>query len=155
MLRDMDDSCKLYIMVSKRTAIERFQNWPLLKHYVAHWVPHHLSFAKCQRNQSTDQKKAGLLQLLAILTHNSGSLDMDLITALPKTASGNSALVALVDRLGKMTHLATCKTHVDIVGFAKLLRHEVLRLHGIPHDLCMIVMGVSQATSGGGGAGGR
>ena len=60
---------------------------------------------------------------------------MDLITALPETASGNSAIVVFVDRLSKMTHLVPCKTSIGTQAFAKLLRREVIRLHGLPYEI--------------------
>lgn len=33
-----------------------------------------------------------------------------------------------------MTHLGACKTSIDTQAFAKLLRHEVIRLRGLPYD---------------------
>ena len=33
-----------------------------------------------------------------------------------------------------MTHLAACKTAIDAQAFAKLLRHEVIWLHGLPYE---------------------
>ena len=59
---------------------------------------------------------------------------MDLITALPETAFGNTAIVVFVDRLSKMTHLVACKTSIDTQDFAKMVTHEVIRLHGIPYE---------------------
>ncbi len=58
------------------------------------------------------------------------SVSMDLITTLPETASGNTAIVVCVDRLTKMVHLATCKTTIGTQAFAKMLRHEVIRSLG-------------------------
>ena len=60
---------------------------------------------------------------------------MDFITALPETQCGNTAIVAFVDRLTKMTHLAACSTNIGAEDFAKLFRHEVFRLHGLPYEL--------------------
>ena len=60
---------------------------------------------------------------------------MDLITALPETQSVNTAIVAFVDRLTKMTHLAACSTNIGAEDFAKLFRHEVFGLHGLPYEL--------------------
>ena len=114
-----------------RKAIERHYTWPSLKDDVAEYVR---SCAGCQRNKSTNQKPAGLLQPLPVPTRKWGSVSMDLITALPETASGNTAIVVFVDRLSKMTHLAACKTTIDAQAFAKLLRHEFIRLHGIPYE---------------------
>ena len=33
-----------------------------------------------------------------------------------------------------MTHLAACKTSIDTQAFAKMFRHEVIRLHGVPYE---------------------
>lgn len=44
------------------------------------------------------------------------------------------AVVVSFDRLSKITHLVACKTSVDTRTFAKLLRHEVIRLHGLPYE---------------------
>ena len=52
---------------------------------------------------------------------------MDLITSLPETAAGNSAIVVFVCTLTKMVHLVACKTAIGAEAFAKLLRCEVLR----------------------------
>ena len=59
---------------------------------------------------------------------------MDLITALPETASYDTAVVVFVDKLTKMVHLAACKTTIGTQAFANMLRHEVIRLHGIPYE---------------------
>ena len=74
------------------------------------------------------------MQQLPIPKRKWGSVSMDLITALPETASGNSAIVVFVDRLTKMIHLAACNTSIKTHAFAKLFRHEVLRLHGLPYE---------------------
>ena len=44
-------------------------------------------------------------------------------------------MVVFVDRSSKMTHLAACKTSIGIEAFAKSLRHEVIRLHGLPYEI--------------------
>ena len=33
-----------------------------------------------------------------------------------------------------MTHLAACKTSIGTQAFAKLFRHEIFRLHGLPYE---------------------
>ena len=79
-----------YTGVNKtRIAIEQFYTWPSLKDDVAHWVR---TCAGCQHNKSTNQKQAGLLQPLPVPTRKCGSVSMDLITDLPETASGNTAI---------------------------------------------------------------
>ena len=81
-----------------RKAIKRFYSWPTLIHDVEHYVR---TCAGCQRNKSTTgtQKPAGMLQPLPVPTRKWGSVSMDLTTALPETASRNSAIVVFVDRL--------------------------------------------------------
>ena len=113
-------------------AIELLYSWATLAADVESYVRHRPS---CQRMKSTNQKPAGLLQPLPIPSRRWGSVSMDLITALPETKSGNTAIVAFVERLSKMTHLAACSTNIDAEDFAKLFRHEVFRLHGLPYEL--------------------
>jgi hypothetical protein len=67
------------------------------------------------------------VQPLPVPTRNWGSVNMNLITALPETASGNTAIVVFDDRLTEMVHLAACKTAIETLAFAKMLRHEVIR----------------------------
>ena len=102
-----------------RKAIERYYTWPSLEHDVEHYVN---TCAGCQRNETSTQKSAGLLQPLPVPSCKWGSGSMDVITALPETASGNSAIVVLVDRLSKMTHLAACKTTIGTQAFAKTVQ---------------------------------
>jgi len=121
-----------HVVVKKtRKAIERLYTWPSLKDDVEPYVR---TCPCCQRNKPTNQKPAGLLQPLLVPTRKWGIVSMDLITALPETASGNTAIVVFVDRLTKMAHLAACKTTSGTQAFAKMLRHEVISLHGIPYE---------------------
>ena len=132
-MREMHDSPHSgHVGVNKtRKAIERLYTWPSLRDDVAHYVT---TCAGCQRNKSSNQKPAGLMQPLPVPTRKWGSVSMDLTTALPEAASGNTAIVVFVDRLSKMTHLAACKTSIDTCAFAKLFRREVIRLHGLPYE---------------------
>ena len=113
-------------------AIERLYTWSSLKDDVEQHVR---ACPRCQRNKSTNQKPAGLLQSLPVR--------MDLIAALPETASGKPAIVVFVDRLTKMVHLAACKTAIGTQAFPKMLRHEVdlVRLHGLPYEFVSDVDG--------------
>jgi hypothetical protein len=60
---------------------------------------------------------------------------MDLITKLPVTAAGNTAITVYVDKLSKMVHIAACKTEINAIDSAKLFMHEVHRLHGMPRKI--------------------
>ena len=133
LMREMHDSPHDgHVGVGKtRKAIERLYTWPSMKDDVEH---HMTTCAGCQRNKSSNQAPAGLLQPLPIPTRKWGNVSMDLMTALPETASGNTDIVVFVDRLSKMTHLAACKRSIGTQAFAKLLRHGMIRLHGLPYE---------------------
>lgn len=131
-MREMHDSPSSghFDVKKTRKAIERLYTWPSLKDDVAHYVT---TCAGCQRNKSSNPETCWF-DALPVPTRKWGSVSMDLIPALPETASGNSAIVVFVDRLSKMTHLAACKTSIDTRAFAKPFRHDVIRLHGVPYE---------------------
>ena len=133
-LREMHDapSGGHFAIRKTKKSIERFYTWPALNTDVEDYV---FTCPGCQRNKPSNQKPAGLLQPLPIPTRKWGSVSMDLITSLPETAAGNSAIVVFVCRLTKMVHLVACKTAIGAEAFAKLLRREVLRLHGNPYEI--------------------
>ena len=89
----------------------------------------------CQRVKASTQKPAGLLQPLQIPKDTWESVSMDLITQLPLTKKGHDAIVVFVDRLSKMVHVAPTTNEVTAEGIATLLRHHVVRLHGLPSEL--------------------
>ena len=60
---------------------------------------------------------------------------MDLITQLPETVKGNTCIVVFVDRLSKLVHFAAAPTDTGAYECAKLFRHNVIRLHGLPWDI--------------------
>jgi hypothetical protein len=62
-------------------------------------------------------------------------VSMDFITQLPITHQGNDAIVVFVDRLSKMVHFAATKILVSAEEFARIFRHEIFRLHGVPAEL--------------------
>ena len=75
------------------------------------------------------------LQPLQIPAGRWQSVSVDLITQLPETPRGNTAVVVFVDRLTKMTHLVACKTAISSKEFADLFLKEVFAKHGCPQDL--------------------
>jgi hypothetical protein len=62
---------------------------------------------------------------------------MDFITQLPITGQENDAIVVFVDRLSKMVHFAATKTSVSVEEFARICRHEIFGLHGVPAELVL------------------
>lgn len=77
--------------------------WSTLTRDVFHYIANCVS---CQRNKTHPHKPAGLLQPLAIPDYPWQSVSMDIITHLPCTARGHTAIVVFVDRLTKMVHFA-------------------------------------------------
>jgi len=59
---------------------------------------------------------------------------MDFITDLPKSERYDTILV-VIDRLTKMSHFIPCSKDLDARQFANLFMKEIVRLHGIPHDI--------------------
>jgi hypothetical protein len=62
---------------------------------------------------------------------------MDFITQLPVTKVGHDFILVFIDRLTKMVHLVPTITKVSAVESAKLLVHNVWRLHGLPKEIVL------------------
>lgn len=112
--------------------IERSFWWPTLRADVEHYVRH---CDACQRNKSSSQRKAGFLRPLSIPGRRWEAVSLDLITKLPKTAHKYDAILVVVDRLSKMVHLVPCTESMSAKTFARLFVDNVVRLHGIPHNI--------------------
>ncbi|GJP49632.1 hypothetical protein CLOM_g8818, partial [Closterium sp. NIES-68] len=86
----------------------------------------------CQRMKSSRQRPAGLLQPLEPPQRPWQHVTMDFVTGLPATATGNDAVLVVVDRLTKMAHFAPCRTTITAEDTAKLFISTVVRFHGLP-----------------------
>ncbi|GJP61073.1 hypothetical protein CLOP_g18280 [Closterium sp. NIES-67] len=78
------------------------------------------------------QQSARLLQPLEPPQRPWQHVTMDFVTGLPVGPSGNNAVLAVVDRLTKMAHFASCCTTITVEETARLFISTVVRLHGIP-----------------------
>jgi hypothetical protein len=107
---------------------ERFW-WPGLRREVRSYIT---ACEACQRNKTSTQKPPGLLQPLPIPEAPWDSVSMDFVTGLPLTDRKHDAMLVVVDRLTKMTHVIPTTTTVDTVGTARLFVDNVWKLHGIP-----------------------
>ena len=110
-------------------AVQGHYWWPGMAADVKQYV---LTCRKCQLNKPEARRAAGLLQPLPVPSKLWHSVSMDLITQLPETPQGHSAIVDFVDRLSKMTHFAPTKNSLDSQGLAQLMIDTVVRLHGVP-----------------------
>ena len=85
----------------------------------------------CQRNKAPNQKLGGFLQPLpiphggAVLAWTWSLLCLRLLLV----------TLSFVCKLTKMVHLVACKTGIGTEALAKLLRHEVLGLHGNIYEI--------------------
>jgi len=59
---------------------------------------------------------------------------MDFITDLPKS-DGYDTILVVINRLTKMSHFIPCSKELDARQFANLFMKEIVRLHGLPHDI--------------------
>jgi len=59
---------------------------------------------------------------------------MDFITDMPKSDSYDTILV-VIDRLTKMSHFIPCSKDLNARQFANLFMKEIVRLHGLPHNI--------------------
>ncbi|KAG3051225.1 hypothetical protein PI124_g22139 [Phytophthora idaei] len=60
---------------------------------------------------------------------------MDFVFGLPTDKAGNTGIVAFVDRLSKMAHLAAVLDTIDGEGTALLFLDRVFRQHGLPEAI--------------------
>ncbi|GJP84341.1 hypothetical protein CLOP_g14407 [Closterium sp. NIES-67] len=110
-------------------ALQRFYYWPDMVTDVQRYVA---ACPICQRMKSSHQRLTGLLQPLEPPQRPWQHVTMDFVTGLPAGPSGNNAVLVVVDRLTKMTHLALCRTTITTEETARLFISTVVRLHGIP-----------------------
>jgi len=59
---------------------------------------------------------------------------MDFITDMPKSG-GYDTIRVVIHRLTKMSHFIPCSKDLDARQFATLFMREIVRLHGLPHDI--------------------
>ena len=112
--------------------IQRTAFWPKMYGDVRKFVQ---SCDQCQRNKPLNQTTSGLLQPLPIPSGRWQSVALDLITDLPKSASGHDAIVTFTDRLSKRVHLAATTKTVSAAGMAKIFMEHIFRHHGLPRVL--------------------
>jgi len=89
----------------------------------------------CQRNKHPTTEPFGFLQPLCVPDFRWDSVSMDFIVQLPMTKNGKDAILVFVDRLSKMVHFPATNTTITAEDTARLFRHEVFRLHGMPRKI--------------------
>ena len=60
---------------------------------------------------------------------------MDLITGLPQTRTGHTAIAVFVDRMSKMAHFVATHTTVSAAEISRLFLDNIFKLHGMPEEI--------------------
>ena len=89
----------------------------------------------CQRNKPSQRLTPGLLMSIASPTRAGHTWTMDLITALPKSRSGNDAIIVWVCKFSKLRHYVACRTAIGAPQLARLFMQTIVRQHGMPEHV--------------------
>lgn len=112
--------------------VKRRFYWPGMDQTIVAYVT---SCDSCQRNKPSQQSPMGLLMSLPIPEYPWQWVSLDLIINLPRSRSGNDAIVVFVCRLTKMVHYVATTSNVTAPQLATIFMREVVRLHGVPEAI--------------------
>jgi hypothetical protein len=113
-------------------ALERRFFWPHMGKSTKSFVR---SCDMCQRQKGAARSGNGLLMPLEIPDRSWSSVSMDFVTGLPLTARGHDAILTVVDRFSKMTHVIPTRKTATAQDTASLFFSWIYRLHGLPRDI--------------------
>ncbi|GJT68140.1 reverse transcriptase domain-containing protein [Tanacetum coccineum] len=105
--------------------------WPNMKAEIATYVSKCLTRAKVKAEY---QKPSGLLVQPEIPQWKWENITMDLVTKLPKTATGQDTIWVIVDRLTKSAHFLPMKEDESMEKLMRQYLKEVVSRHGVPTD---------------------
>jgi len=111
--------------------INRRYYWPKIREDIKRFIK---NCDTCQRTKVVRHSPYGLLQSNEALDRPWKSIAMDLITDQPKSERYDTILV-VIDWLTKMSHFIPCSKDLDARQFTNLFIREIVRLHGLPHDI--------------------
>lgn len=81
----------------------------------------------------------GLLQPIAIPEWKWEVISMDFITGLLRKVRQHDSIMVLVDRLSKVAYFIPVKTTYSTSEVAQGLIREIVRLHGVPKKMIVLV----------------
>jgi len=111
--------------------ISRRYYWPKIREDIKRLIK---NCDTCQRTKVVRHAPYGLLQSNKAPDRPWKSIAMDFITDLPKS-EGYDTILVVIDRLTKMSHFIRCSKDLDARQFANPFMKEIVRLHGLPHDI--------------------
>ena len=91
--------------------------------------------ASCQKSKPRSTKAYGQLQPIPVPVRPWQQITMDLVTDLPESTNGFTAVLVFVDRLTKMAHLVPTVKTLSAEGTAHLFKDHVFRYHGLPEAI--------------------
>jgi len=111
--------------------INRRYYWPKIREDIKLFIK---NCNTCQRTKVVRHAPYGLLQLNKARDQPWKSVAMDFMTDLPKSNDYDTILV-VIDWLTQMSHFIPCSKDLDARQCANLFMKEIVRLHGLPHDI--------------------
>ena len=112
--------------------VKRQYHWPNMDAVIKLWIQ---ECSACQRNKSSNERPAGLLQPLPVPARRWSDVSLDFITHLPKTRSGYTAILVVVDRLSKLVHFIPTVDTATAEDVARLFVDNIFVLHGMPERI--------------------
>lgn len=114
-------------------SLRRWYYWLGMRAYTTAYVE---SCAQCRASKPFNQKTTGLVQQLMIPSRRWSHVSLYFMD-LPRTTSGNDAIVILVDSLSTMADFIPTKKAVTTADTVKVLADRLIRYHGFPDTLML------------------
>ena len=86
----------------------------------------------CQLEKTDHTLTKGQLQSSKVREAKWQEVSLDFITDLPRTQSGDTCILTVIDKATRMVHLIPCRETIDVVKTTELYWTHTRKFHGIP-----------------------
>ena len=131
-LQEIHDSAGHFGVEKCYEALERRFFWPHMGVTLKAFIQ---SCPVCQRHKGAARNGNGLTMFLDAPERAWSDVSMDFISGLPKTARGHDAILTVVDRLTKYTHIIPTTVSATAQDVASLFFANVYAYHGLPRTI--------------------